>query len=146
MIRVTWFLVAALSFLAAACADSSDNYTDKLTNIDPEWAVTADEGYEWALVKDANLPAMTGSPEWNNYIAFLEEKLLEYGAVDVFRKGRVKGNRELPLLSCELEAREGSVVGIGIADTVDSPGSPAGTRGGAPIQRGASEGEGCSAF
>jgi hypothetical protein len=76
-------LVAML--LGAGCNSASDSYEEKLTNIDPAWAVTADEGYEWALVKDANLPAMTGSPEWNNYIAFLEEKLLEYGVVDMHR-------------------------------------------------------------
>ncbi|MDG2376291.1 MAG: hypothetical protein P8M18_08065 [Woeseiaceae bacterium] len=84
MKELTWLAVAALS-MTAACDDASDQYTEKFTNIDSEWAVTADEGYEWALLKDANLPAMTGSTEWNNYIAFLEEKLLEYGAVDLFR-------------------------------------------------------------
>tara|TARA_B100000686_G_scaffold336278_1_gene405978 strand:- start:5666 stop:7213 length:1548 start_codon:yes stop_codon:yes gene_type:complete len=76
-------LVAML--LAAGCNSASDSYEEKLTNIDLAWAVTSDEGYEWALVKDANLPAMTGSPEWNNYITFLEEKLLEYGVVDMHR-------------------------------------------------------------
>jgi hypothetical protein len=73
---------------AAGCSSLAANpYTDKFTHVDPAWAVTAEEGYEWALVKDANRPAMTGSPEWNNYIAFLERKLLEYGAVDLHRNG-----------------------------------------------------------
>ena len=80
---LTTGLVAVL--LAAGCSNSPDSYDNKFTNIDPAWAVTADEGYEWALVKDANLPAMTGSPEWNNYVVFLEEKLQEYGVVDMHR-------------------------------------------------------------
>jgi hypothetical protein len=78
--------VAATAILAASgCGDQGNPYADKFTNVDPDWAVTAEEGYEWALVKDANLPAITGSPEWNNYIAFLEEKLTEYGVVDMHR-------------------------------------------------------------
>ncbi len=84
MKRSMWFAVV-VSLTTGGCGASSDQYVDKFTTIDPDWAVTADEAYEWALVKDANLPAITGSPKWNNYVAFLEEKLLEYGAVDLFR-------------------------------------------------------------
>jgi hypothetical protein len=69
--------------LAVACAESDAPVADKFTNIDPAWAVTEDEAYEWALVKAANLPAITGSPEWNNYVGFLEEKLTGYGVVDL---------------------------------------------------------------
>ncbi|HJO02414.1 MAG TPA: hypothetical protein QGG47_00415 [Acidobacteriota bacterium] len=82
----TWLLIVALSSLAVGCGSATDNpYVDKFTNIDPEWAVTADEGYEWALVKSANLPAMNGSPEWVNYTTFLEEGLREFGVVDMHR-------------------------------------------------------------
>jgi hypothetical protein len=84
MIRtVAVAVIAALG--AAGCSEQGNPYADKFTNIDSAWAVTAEEGYEWALVKDANLPAMTGSPEWRNYIAFLEGKLEEYGVVDMHR-------------------------------------------------------------
>jgi hypothetical protein len=79
-----WILLGVLTMMGA-CSGAKDPYPEKLTNIDSAWAVTADEGYEWALVKDANLPAMTGSSEWNNYIRFLEGKLVEFGAVDLFR-------------------------------------------------------------
>lgn len=78
-------LAVAGSILIAACSNTSDPWAEKFTTLDPEWVVTADEAYEWALVKDANLPAITGSPEWNNYVGFLEQKLMEYGAVDLFR-------------------------------------------------------------
>lgn len=84
MKRMLWSAVAAL-FAVTACGDASNPYADKFETLDPEWAVTADEGYEWAQVKDANLPAITGSLEWNNYIAFLEIQLTEYGVVDMFR-------------------------------------------------------------
>jgi len=75
--------LATLAVTASACGGPQDPYADKFMHIDPEWAVTADEGHEWARVKDANRPAMTGSPEWNRYVGFLEQKLLEYGVVDL---------------------------------------------------------------
>jgi len=75
--------VLAATLLAVACAEPPEPYTEKFTTVDPEWAVTEDEAYEWSQVKDANLPAMTGSPEWSNYVGFLEEKLTEYGVVDL---------------------------------------------------------------
>ena len=78
--------IAGIACLAVvACNGGANPYADKFTDVDPAWAVTADEGYEWALVKNANLPAMTGSPEWNNYVGFLEDKLREYGVVDMHR-------------------------------------------------------------
>ncbi len=67
-----------------ACTGAGTSYAGKFTTIDPAWAVTADEGYEWAKVRSDNLPALNGSPEWVNYVTFLEEKLVEYGAVDVY--------------------------------------------------------------
>jgi hypothetical protein len=76
-------IVAAMLTVASGCSQAPDPYAEKFATVDPAWAVTADEAYEWALVKDANLPAITGSAEWNNYIAFLEEKLTEYGVVDL---------------------------------------------------------------
>lgn len=80
-------MAIAVSLAVSACSDSANPYADKFTNVDPAWAVTAEEGYEWALVKDANLPAITGSSEWNNYIRFLEEKLTGYGVVDMHHNG-----------------------------------------------------------
>ncbi len=40
----------------AACTDSGEQLADKFTQLEPAWVVTADEGYEWALVIDADLP------------------------------------------------------------------------------------------
>jgi len=48
-------LVTATALTAAACDDRGPAYTEKLTKLEPAWAVTVDEAYEWALVKDANL-------------------------------------------------------------------------------------------
>ena len=77
-----WGVVVVLLSMVG-CSQVPRSYDDTFTNLNPEWVVTPDEAYEWAMVKDANLPTLTGSPEWLNYLGFLEEKLLEYGVVDV---------------------------------------------------------------
>ena len=40
--------------------------------------ITADEAYQWASVKNENLPTLTGSQEWLNYMTFLEQTLAQY--------------------------------------------------------------------
>jgi hypothetical protein len=54
------------------------------TNMKPGWIITAEELTSWAQLRDDNQPALTGSPKWRNYMAFLENKLHEYGVVDIF--------------------------------------------------------------
>lgn len=83
MNREPYALLLLIASLAVAC--SSPRQPFELTRLNSAYLVTADEAYEWSLVKDANLPTMTGSPEWLNYMAFVEEKLREYGVVDVTR-------------------------------------------------------------
>ena len=82
-------LLTVMVLVVAACSggdrQTEDPYAGKLTQLDPQWVITASEAYEWAELKSANLPTMTGSPEWLNYMTFLEQKLVEYGAVDVWK-------------------------------------------------------------
>lgn len=82
-VRSAAVLLAAL----AACTEAPqpDPYRAHLTALNPNWTVTEDEAYAWATVKNANLPTLTGSPEWQRYMAFLEAKLKEHGAVDLLR-------------------------------------------------------------
>jgi hypothetical protein len=56
---------------------------DKTLN--PEWIISPEELTSWAQVRDDNLPAFTGSTKWRNYLHFLEQTLLEFGAVDIFK-------------------------------------------------------------
>ena len=76
MVRRLSLVVALLCLMS--CAQGPSSYEDKFTNLNPAWTVTAEEAVEWAMVKDSNLPTLTGSPEWLNYLGFLEEKLAEY--------------------------------------------------------------------
>jgi hypothetical protein len=64
---------------------NSDTQLLKGSILNPDWIISADELTSWAQIRNENLPAYTGSPNWCNYLAFLEEKLHEYGVVDVFK-------------------------------------------------------------
>ncbi|MCH7695885.1 MAG: hypothetical protein IIB73_06240 [Proteobacteria bacterium] len=85
MIYKTCLPIFFTGFVISACASHEPPFHPGLSQLNPAYLVTADEGYEWARVKDDNLPTFTGSPEWRNYMAFLEKKFLEYGVVDVTR-------------------------------------------------------------
>ena len=77
--------IAFTSSMLAGC-DISDSGSPaihpNLNDLRSEWIVTPDEAARWASVKNDNLPTLTGSQEWLNYMRFLEEQLAEYGAVD----------------------------------------------------------------
>jgi hypothetical protein len=53
--------------------------------LNESWTTTADEAQAWAQLRHNLIPAMTGSPSWLAWVGFLEGKLLEYGAVDVYK-------------------------------------------------------------
>ena len=77
-------IVSTGSMLACRNASGLDSATihPNLTELRSEWIVTPGEANRWALIKNDNLPTLTGSQEWLNYMHFLEEKFAEYGAVD----------------------------------------------------------------
>ena len=76
-------LTIALTALAlASCADTESSKSNQLTDLNRDWLVTTDEAYAWSSVRHENLPILTGSQEWLNYMAFLEQTLSEYGVVD----------------------------------------------------------------
>ena len=55
------------------------------SSVNTGWIISAEELTSWVQLRDDNQPALTGSPKWRNYVAFLENKLHEYGVVDVFK-------------------------------------------------------------
>lgn len=58
---------------------------DAITTINPSFCVTPDEAIAWHTVKDKLGPALAGNASWRNYVEFVEDKLREYGVVDVTR-------------------------------------------------------------
>ena len=77
--------IAARDGLAGCSESPVDPHLDQLTTLNPAWTVTPEEAHAWATVKNANLPALTGSPESQRYLAFVEGQLKGYGAVDVLK-------------------------------------------------------------
>jgi len=65
-----------------ACDAEEFSSHPNLTDIQDDWLVTAEEAREWALMKHDNLPTLTGSAEWLNYMNFLEATLDTFGVVD----------------------------------------------------------------
>ena len=49
------------------------------------WIVDNDEATRWSMVKHNNLPTLTGSKEWKNYMTFLENEFKKYGVVDFYK-------------------------------------------------------------
>jgi hypothetical protein len=89
----SWQLAAIFAIFTVTASTSIGNdqhaagatYSNTFTELNPEHLVSTEEAHEWAMVKHANLPTLTGSPEWQNYMAFLERKLLSYGVEDVMK-------------------------------------------------------------
>jgi hypothetical protein len=78
-------LLTTIVFFIIGCSGEDAHYEHHLTELNPDWSVTVDDAVAWSTVKNENLPTLTGSPEWLNYLAFLESKLQEYGTVDHFK-------------------------------------------------------------
>jgi hypothetical protein len=83
VLHVFWISVVFLLTSSAAGADESYKYY--INHINPEWMVSEDEFYDWHVIKDFEGPTYSGSPSWQNYMNFLENKLKEYGVVDIVK-------------------------------------------------------------
>jgi hypothetical protein len=56
-----------------------------LNRINPIFLVTPEEAQRWHTAKDLLGPALSGNPSWKVFMTIVEEKLREYGAVDLRR-------------------------------------------------------------
>jgi hypothetical protein len=56
-----------------------------LTNVRDDWVLTEAEALQWHQVKNENGPALTGNASWQQFVGFVEDKLSEYGVVDMQR-------------------------------------------------------------
>ena len=53
--------------------------------LNEQWIVDKKEATRWSMVKHENLPTLTGTIEWQNYMAFLENEFKKYGVVDIYK-------------------------------------------------------------
>ena len=119
-----WSILLLATSVAGAEAPDTRQLHPHLTELNPDWVITADEAYRWASVKNDNLPTLTGSQEWLNYMAFLEQTLADYGAVD-----GVKNNWEFERWFTSEDNRQWSLISDGSAVRVASYGAYSGSTG-----------------
>ena len=62
---------------------SKDNFS--FLPLNEDWVVDEIEATKWSMVKHNNLPTLTGSIEWKNYMNFLENEFKKFGVVDLYR-------------------------------------------------------------
>jgi len=73
-------------FLLPACSgQSSVEMAAFLTDVRDDWLLTEADAIQWHEVKDAKGPALTGNASWQQFVGFTEEKLGEYGVVNLQR-------------------------------------------------------------
>lgn len=75
-------LLSILIILASCAQDNDQNSFLPLNN---QWVVDKEEATRWSMVKHYNLPTLTGSPEWLNYMNFLESEFIKYGVTDLYK-------------------------------------------------------------
>ena len=52
--------------------------------LNEQWIVDKKEATRWSMVKHENLPTLTGTVEWQNYMIFLENEFKKYGVIDIY--------------------------------------------------------------
>jgi hypothetical protein len=78
----------SISCSSPAQVDSNDlsvGSGEFLTNVRDDWIPTEAEALEWHAVKNDKGPALTGNASWQQFVGFVENKLGEYGVVDMRR-------------------------------------------------------------
>ncbi len=68
-----------------ASIESGEPVPQFLNQINPHYVVTPEEAHQWHVLKDEGGPTYAGSESWRAFLEFSEEKLREYGVVDLER-------------------------------------------------------------
>ncbi len=71
------------AFLVLACSGPSP--VTYLSDVRDDWILSEAEALSWHEVKDEKGPAFTGNASWRQFVGFVEEKLGDYGVVDIQR-------------------------------------------------------------
>jgi hypothetical protein len=87
--RIALLAAIGASTLAVGAESTSGAGTQAsstaLTRVDPAFMITAKEATDWHRFKDQHGPALSGNPSWQKFMGFVEDRLREYGAVDIHR-------------------------------------------------------------
>ena len=70
----------------AVAADKPDvDSGNFLTHVRDDWILSEEEATRWHELKDEKGPALTGNASWQHFMGFVEQKLLEFGVVNIQR-------------------------------------------------------------
>ena len=75
--------VGWVSCMSSYQTGTPEPYASYLTTIHPKFMITPQDALQWHEHKDKGGPTYSGSPSWKSYMAFLEERLKQYGVVDL---------------------------------------------------------------
>ena len=78
-------IIKLLSILIILASCAHDNDQDSFLPLNNQWVVDKEEATRWSMVKHDNLPTLTGSTEWLNYMNFLENEFIKYGVTDLYK-------------------------------------------------------------
>jgi hypothetical protein len=78
-------LLACPVLAAQSAANQSVEPTQHLTRVRDDWVLSETEALAWHAVKSEKGPALTGNASWQQFVGFVEDKLGEYGVVDIER-------------------------------------------------------------
>ena len=73
----------SILIILASCAQHNDQ--NSFLPLNNQWVVDKEEATRWSMVKHDNLPTLTGSTEWLNYMNFLENEFIKYGVIDLYK-------------------------------------------------------------
>ncbi len=73
----------SILIILASCAQNNDQ--NSFLPLNNQWVVDKEEATRWSMVKHDNLPTLTGSTEWLNYMNFLENEFIKYGVIDLYK-------------------------------------------------------------
>ena len=73
----------SILIILASCAQHNDQ--NSFLPLNNQWVVDKEEATRWSMVKNDNLPTLTGSTEWLNYMNFLENEFIKYGVIDLYK-------------------------------------------------------------
>ncbi|NIL94671.1 MAG: hypothetical protein GTO71_09560 [Woeseiaceae bacterium] len=80
-----WLLLACSDFSLEPSGGQSTEPVEHLTHVRDDWLLSETEALEWHALKDEKGPALTGNASWLHFIGFVEDRLGEYGVVDIQR-------------------------------------------------------------
>ena len=91
--RLRSIFVGSSALLLLGCSDPVPvaaeappaDFGKYLTDVRDDWILSETEAISWHEIKDEKGPAFTGNPSWRRFVGYVEDKLGEYGVVDIQR-------------------------------------------------------------